>query len=83
MSPGRTKFQTAASTPPVPEALRIRGLSAVWKRCFDFSVTSFRRFVNVSPLWLIIGLIIASITLSGTFVGPGSIISFLFGNSML
>ena len=27
LSPGRTMFQTAASTPPVPEALRMSGLS--------------------------------------------------------
>jgi hypothetical protein len=72
-------FQTAASTPPVPEAVRMIGSPSVWNNALDFSVTPLSTWVNVSLLWLTIDLIIAWFTLSGTFVGPGSMRSLLRG----
>src|SRR5712691_13329895 len=82
-SPFLMMFQTAASTPPVPDDEKSTTSPPVWKRLLAFSLNPRNSFPNSGPLWLMMGLVIAFMTLSETFVGPGSMISFCFSKLIL
>ena len=60
----------AASSEPVPDAVRINRSFLVMNTCFNCSVALLIRVSNSGPRWLIIGLVMASTISSGIGVGP-------------
>src|SRR5947207_7820799 len=71
LPPGGTQLDTAASMPPVPEAVMARTVLRVWKTYFRSSSTSARMARNSAERWKKTGLANSSSVSSGTGVGPG------------
>src|SRR5574341_694267 len=71
LSPGDRELTTAASSPPVPEALRIMTSFFVRKKSPRRSDTRLMSAANSRPRWFTIGCAMASRMSGGTGVGPG------------
>jgi hypothetical protein len=70
-SPGESRFTSADSKAPVPEAVKRRTSCVVRQTTLSRSITRVKSSLKSGPRWWITGAAAAASTSGGTGVGPG------------